>query len=37
MQGGQLPEIKQIAEFDNEADMKQFERDYIKKYKNNTI
>ena len=33
MQGGQLPEIKQIAEFDNEADMKQFEKDYIKKYK----
>lgn len=32
-QGGQIPEIKQIAEFSNLEDLKQFERDYISKYK----
>lgn len=33
MAGGKLPIIKQIAEFDNELDMKNFEIDYISKYK----
>jgi hypothetical protein len=33
MRGGKLPRIEQVAEFDNEVDMKQFEIDYIQKYK----
>lgn len=31
--GGQIPEIKQIAEFSNLEDLKEFEKEYIKKYK----
>lgn len=33
LKGGKIPQIKQIAEFDNEEDMKQFEIYYIAKYK----
>lgn len=34
LKGGKMPIIKQIAEFDTEEEMKQFEIDYIAKYKN---
>ena len=33
LKGGKIPRIEQIAEFDTEDEMKQFEIDYIKKYK----
>lgn len=33
MKGGKLPYIKQIAEFDTEKELQQFEIDYIAKYK----
>lgn len=33
MKGGKMPIIKQIAEFDDEYSMKQFEIDYIAKYR----
>lgn len=33
LKGGKIPRIEQIAEFDNEEEMKQFEMDYITKYK----
>ena len=33
LKGGKIPRIEQIAEFDTEEEMKQFEMDYIKKYK----
>lgn len=33
LKGGKIPRIEQIAEFDTEEEMKQFEIDYIAKYK----
>lgn len=33
LKGGKIPRIEQIAEFDTEEEMKQFEIEYIKKYK----
>lgn len=33
LKGGKMPVIKQIAEFDSEEEMKQFEIDYISKYR----
>lgn len=33
LKGGKIPRIEQIAEFDTEEEMQQFEMEYIKKYK----